>query len=71
MQIRGGTAGGGDYVSSFFSQYLTLFANQMGSEMNKYMLGSTQEGVRPISGGYDPTVAVTTRTRGAVTSQHP
>ena len=54
MQIGGGTAGGGDYVSSFFSQYLTLFADKTGSIINKHVLGSTQEGVRPNGGGYDP-----------------
>ena len=43
----------------------------MGSKMNKHVLGNIQEGVRPISGGYDPTAGVTTRTRGAVMSQHP
>ena len=71
MQIRGGTAGGGDCVSLFFSQYLTLFANKTGSKISKYVLGSTQEGVRPNGGGYDPMAGVTTRTRGAVTSQRP
>ena len=60
MQIRGGTAGGGDYVSSFFSQYLTLFANKMGCKISKLVLGSTQEGVRPNGGVYGPMAGVTT-----------
>ena len=71
MQIGGGTAGGGDYVSSFFSKYLTLFTNKTGSIIYKHVLGSTQEGLRPIGGGYGPMAGVTTRTRGAVTSQRP
>ena len=55
----------------FFSKYLTLFANKTGSIINKHVLGSTQEGLRPIGGGYDPMSGVTTRTRGAVTSYRP
>ena len=52
-------AGGGDYVSSFFSKYLTLFANKTGSIINKHVLGSTHEGLRPIGGGYNPKPPVT------------
>ena len=60
MQIGGGTAGGGNYVSSFFPQCLTLFANKTGSKISKHVLGITQEGVRPNGGGYGPMAGVTT-----------
>ena len=50
MQI----GGGGDYVSSFFCKYLTLFANKTGNIINKHVFGSTHEGLRPNGGGYNP-----------------
>ena len=55
----------------FFSKYLTLFASKMGSIINKHVLGSSQEGLWPIGGGYGPMAGVTTRTRGPVMSYRP
>ena len=56
MQIRGEAAERGGLFVVFFSQYLILFANIMGSEIKKYAGGS-------MRGVYDPFAGVTTQTR--------
>ena len=52
MQI--GTAGIGDDISLFFSQYLTSFANETYSINVRNTGVSTRGGVRPNGGGLRP-----------------